>query len=107
AEFSPDGNFIVTSSSDRSARVWETMTGETVAELLGHEGPVRGAVFSRDARHVITWSDGPDYAARVFDCEVCGTRQDLLKLADSRITRLGLEFTDQQRGRYFKEPALK
>jgi WD40 repeat protein len=36
-QFSPDGKYIVTMSFDKTARMWETLTGKEVAVLRGHE----------------------------------------------------------------------
>jgi WD40 repeat protein/serine/threonine protein kinase len=36
--WSPDGRFLASASFDRSARVWEAVTGRTVQTLLGHAG---------------------------------------------------------------------
>ncbi len=62
--FSPDGNVIVTSSADNSARLW-TSDGQLVTELIGHSGPLSGAFFSPDGKYVVTTS--ADNTARVWD----------------------------------------
>jgi WD40 repeat protein len=36
-----DGSFLITTSSDGSARVWELEKGECIAVLLGHAAAVR------------------------------------------------------------------
>lgn len=54
AEFSPDGNFILTASADRTARVWETVTGQPVTPPLRHAGSVTCARFSPDGSLVVT-----------------------------------------------------
>ena len=46
ADYSPDGKRAVTASSDKTARVWDTATGETVLTLAGHDEAVRVAIFS-------------------------------------------------------------
>jgi hypothetical protein len=46
AQFSPNGERIVTASSDNTARLWDTDTGKLLATLQGHEGPVYNAQFS-------------------------------------------------------------
>ena len=48
AAFSPDGSRIVTTSEDKTARVWDAATGSEIAILRGHAGPVRSAAFSPD-----------------------------------------------------------
>ena len=62
--FSPDGNAIVTSSADSTARLW-TSDGNLVKELTGHTGPLSGAFFSPDGKFLVTIS--ADNSARVWD----------------------------------------
>ncbi len=56
AEFSPDGERIVTASDDHDARTWDTRTGRLLRVLRGHFFPVRTASFSPDGRWVVTAS---------------------------------------------------
>jgi WD40 repeat protein len=65
ARFSPNSEFLVTASTDGKARIWESATGEKVAELIGHSGPVYGASFSRDGDLIVTASK--DGTARIWD----------------------------------------
>jgi WD40 repeat protein len=62
--FSPDGNAIVTSSGDSTARLW-TADGQLVKELRGHTRPLSGALFSPDGKFVVTAS--ADNTVRVWD----------------------------------------
>jgi WD40 repeat protein len=62
--FSPDGNAIVTSSGDNTARLW-TADGQLVKELRGHTRPLAGALFSPDGKFVVTAS--ADNTVRVWD----------------------------------------
>ena len=62
--FSPDGNAIVTSSGDSTARLW-TADGQLVKELRGHSRPLASALFSRDSKFVVTVS--ADNTVRVWD----------------------------------------
>ena len=55
ATFSSDGKWALTASKDKTARLWETSTGRSLA-LRGHEGPVFAAAFSPDGKHVVTAS---------------------------------------------------
>lgn len=57
ARFSPDARLVVTASKDQTARVWETNTGKTVADLKGHTGLIFSAEFSRDGSLLVTASE--------------------------------------------------
>jgi WD40 repeat protein len=65
ATFSPDGNGVVTAGSDRTARVWNSRTGEAVTPPLIHGDEVVSATFSPDNSKVVTGS--LDHTARVWD----------------------------------------
>lgn len=65
AEFSPDGNLVVTASDDLTARILNVQTGELAGRQLQHDGAVRTASFSFDNRHVVTASQ--DGQARIWD----------------------------------------
>jgi WD40 repeat protein len=60
ASFSRDGRFIVTASSDRTARVWRKTEMGTWEDppftLVGHRHSVYGAVFSPDGEYIVTAS---------------------------------------------------
>ena len=49
ATFSPNGALVVTTSLDKTARVWNTHTGRLVATLRGHKALVYGAAASWQA----------------------------------------------------------
>jgi len=52
--FSPDGTRLATGSDDKTARIWDTSTGESLAVLNGHEGLVSGLAFSPDGTRLAT-----------------------------------------------------
>ncbi|RPH76634.1 MAG: WD40 repeat domain-containing protein, partial [Candidatus Rokuibacteriota bacterium] len=58
AQFSPDDLQIVTASHDRTARIWETLSGRQLAVLTGHSGVVQSAGFSPDGTRIVTVSAG-------------------------------------------------
>ena len=64
AAFSPDGNRIVSASKDRTARVWDTVTGRLLASFSGHTDTVNTAQYSRDGKHIVTGS--ADGTAKVY-----------------------------------------
>ena len=64
AAFSQDGNFIVTASADKTARVWDARSGKSLA-VLHHTNRVVKAVFSPDGKRIVTTSW--DHTARLWD----------------------------------------
>jgi WD40 repeat protein len=49
AQFSPDGQRVVTASDDNTARVWDAASVKPIGELMKHESAVNYAKFSPDA----------------------------------------------------------
>ncbi|MBE9011151.1 AAA-like domain-containing protein [Pseudanabaenaceae cyanobacterium LEGE 13415] len=45
--FSPDGQWIASSSLDGAVRLWQASTGKLIAPLVGHRGEVRAIAISR------------------------------------------------------------
>ncbi|MEX0587075.1 MAG: WD40 repeat domain-containing protein, partial [Pirellulales bacterium] len=69
AEFSPDGQMIITASWDGTVRFWNAaqQPPESVATLNAHDDYVNSAVFSPDGQFVLTSSD--DRTARLWDAQ--------------------------------------
>ena len=65
AVFSPDGRFIVTASSDHTARLWDTTTGRELRRFEGHTEEVTSAVFAPDGQTILTASR--DKTVRLWD----------------------------------------
>jgi len=84
AEFSPDGRWIVT-AGPATAGLWAASTGNFLAFLRGHRGALRTAVFGPDSRTILTAGD--DGTIRTYDCEVCGTLAELVRLAERRLAQ--------------------
>jgi WD40 repeat protein len=57
ARFSSDGRLVVTSSDDRTARVWDVATRSTLRVFGPHAGKVLMAEFSPDAALVVTMTE--------------------------------------------------
>ena len=56
AQFSKDGRWIVTASRDRTARVWETETGEPITLPFAHGSALLRARFVENDRRLLTES---------------------------------------------------
>ena len=70
AAYSPDGTRIVTSSIDKTVRIWDARTGIQLAILAGHGDAVNSASYSPDGARIVTASS--DGAARVWDARTGG-----------------------------------
>ena len=64
--FSKDGQRIA-SASDNNVRVWDTVSGDEVMCLEGHEDVVTSVSFSPDDQLIVSGSE--DRTARIWDCE--------------------------------------
>lgn len=63
--FSPDGKYLLMTSTDKSVRIWNTKTGELFRELSGHRSFVYSASFSPDGKHIV--SSSFDGEIRIWD----------------------------------------
>jgi hypothetical protein len=63
--FSQDGKQIVTGSEDKTAKVWNSTTGQERLTLNGHIGTVYSTEFSQDGKQIVTGSE--DKTAKIWD----------------------------------------
>src|ERR1044071_1927312 len=47
-EYSPDGKYVLTGSSDKTVKLWEVETGREVRQLVGHTAGIWSVAFSSD-----------------------------------------------------------
>ena len=73
----PDGKRIVTTSNDKTAKIWDATTGKEMLTLKGHGDYVSCAAVSPDGKRVVTGSR--DKTARVWDA---ATGELLLTMRD-------------------------
>lgn len=68
ATFSPDSRRVLTASSDKTARLWEVATGETVPDfLVKSASSFDAAEFSPDGRYILTLARGADQGKKYAD----------------------------------------
>lgn len=65
AQFSSDGQRVLTASYDKTARLWDAASGKPIGEPMRHEDFVFLALFSPDGQRVVTVSR--DKTARLWD----------------------------------------
>lgn len=56
AAFNPEGDRVLTASSDNTARIWDFMRPSAVVELKGNRGDTYSASFNAPGDHVVTAS---------------------------------------------------
>lgn len=86
--FSPDGKWLVTASSDKTARIWDAATGKCLHVLSGHEEAVNGVAFSPDGKWVVTASG--DRTALIWQA---ATGRSLMGLGWDNFVRTGVAFS--------------
>jgi WD40 repeat protein len=84
--FSPDGKILALATQSGGVQLWDVATGELLAKLKGHSGPVSTVVFALDGRTLVSGSY--DQTVRLWNV---ATRRELMQL-DSGSVDLGSVF---------------
>eukprot|EP01038_Epipyxis_sp_PR26KG_P015920 gene15920-21600_t len=74
--FSPNGRRLVSGSWDKSIRIWDVETGESLLMFNGHSGAVYSVSFSPDGMRIVS-AGSLDKSIRIWDVE---TGESLLML---------------------------
>jgi len=64
--FSPDGQFILTGSYDKTAKIWD-LSGKQIRTFKGHKRDIWGVAFSPDGQFILTCSR--DHTAKLWDID--------------------------------------
>jgi hypothetical protein len=95
AVFNADGRWVLTASVDGTAVLWDASTGRRMMEFGGYDRSRTTASFSPDGARVAT---GTAFGqVLVHPCEICGSVEDLLTHARSRVAR---QLTADEKARY-------
>jgi WD40 repeat protein/DNA-binding SARP family transcriptional activator/uncharacterized protein YbaA (DUF1428 family) len=80
AAFNRAGDRVVSAGDDGTVRVWDVRGGEALVVLERYAGAATGADFGA-GRTVVSAGDG---VMRATTCEVCGSIEDVLRVAGTR-----------------------
>src|SRR5262249_38542409 len=95
AAFSGDGKRVVTTSADKTARIWDAESGKEIAVMKGHDFVV-SAAFSDDGKQVVAASSR---TARIWDVTLATlVRDDTLRerVCAEKLVGAAQEFTDAE-----------
>ena len=95
--FTGDGQFVLAGGQDGEVRAWDAATGQLATRLQGGGGGITALAADRTGATIIAGGQTGTYE---LGCEVCVPVDELVKLADERVTR---ELTDDERERFLGE----
>ena len=87
--FSPNGAFLITASPEGTGavRIWDTANWQNLAVIHTNLSSLSRAAFSPDGPFIV--ANGSN-AIQVYECLACGPFEQLVKLAQIRLSRTGL-----------------
>jgi WD40 repeat protein/transcriptional regulator with XRE-family HTH domain len=86
--FSPDGTRLATVGPDKTATIWDAVTGEELLTLAGHKEAILGLAYSPDGMRIATASY--DATTKLWDAE---TGAELLTFSGNASRHTGVAFS--------------
>jgi WD40 repeat protein len=65
--FSSDGKQLVSTSFDKTVRIWRVADGTEIKRLNGHDGRIEAAAFTTDGQRVVSCCGEDDPTVRLWD----------------------------------------
>jgi eukaryotic-like serine/threonine-protein kinase len=97
--FSPDGEYLVTGSANRTVQVWDARAGRQLGKFGTHGRPVLGLAFSRDGRRLASASGDGVVKLWDWDPSRLGDEQKPRRTFRARVPLAGMTFAFSPDGR--------
>nr|MDT0665197.1 hypothetical protein [Micromonospora sp. DSM 115978] len=78
--YSRDGTQLASGGVDATVRLWDALTGNLTATLVGHAGTIRSVAFSPDGRRLASGAD--DGTMRIWDLDPAAEVAAFVKYRD-------------------------